>query len=753
MRTNSSDTHTCPRPARSLVGRAVRLLLATLVATAGLVGPPLDAQVRNRLVLVQYQLVSQTPVAEGVDYVFRARLYNLGPAIPGVVATLTGTSDAATLVDDSLVFGPIGRNQSAWSTDTATVRRFGRWRNLIGDYRWSFVIGAPNRPPTADAGPDQTVTPNSVAPLDGSASTDPDGDALTFEWQLAQAPAGSQAVLSDATAVRPTLPIDLAGTYVVSLVVRDGQNASAADTVTLSTANTAPVADAGPDQAVLVGQTVTLDGSASSDVDGDPVTYAWAWLSVPTGSTAALQEAASVAPQFTADRPGTYVVQLVVDDGRAASAADTVSVSTVNTPPVANAGADQAIVAGQRVTLDGGTSYDPDGDAIAFRWSISSAPAGSVLAIPNPTDPIIEFVADRPGDYVLQLVVNDGQEDSAADTVVVSTSNTTPVANAGPDQAGTPGRTVILDGSASGDADGHLLSYAWSIVSAPSGSLAALEDEASVSPTLMPDRPGSYVVQLIVHDGYVASAPDTVRIDVAEPLPFVRIEAVDAEAAELGRDPGVFRITRTGSTALPLQVTLRATGATQGTDYDSLEAEPVTTPGTVTFVVTIPSGQEAVELTITPRPDNVVEQPDEVAVLAIDPGAGYLVDLAREAGVTIADDPPIVTILAGDPNAAERGPDGVDTGRFDITRSGGDATVPLTVVFDVTGTATPGVDYDGLSGSQTAIEIPAGLSTATVFVVPIADSLAEPAETVIATIVVSQNYLAGTPNTALITIR
>ena len=73
-------------------------------------------------------------------------------------------------------------------------------------------------------------------------------------------PVGSSAALSDTTAVKPTFTVDKAGIYVVSLVVNDGTLNSEADTVTISTSNSAPVANAGADQTPLVNGTVTLDG-------------------------------------------------------------------------------------------------------------------------------------------------------------------------------------------------------------------------------------------------------------------------------------------------------------------------------------------------------------------------------------------------------------------------------------------------------------------------------------------------------------
>src|SRR5205823_2955371 len=105
---------------------------------------------------------------------------------------------------------------------------------------------------------------------------------------------------------------------------------------------------------------------------------------------------------------------------------DTVTISTENSRPVANAGPDQTVNVGAVVQLDGSGSFDADGDALTFKWSFTSRPLGStaVLSNPNITNPT--FVADVPGNYVAQLIVNDGFLDSLPDTVVI-TAGTEPV--------------------------------------------------------------------------------------------------------------------------------------------------------------------------------------------------------------------------------------------------------------------------------------------------------------------------------------
>jgi hypothetical protein len=97
--------------------------------------------------------------------------------------------------------------------------------------------------------------------------------------------------------------------------------------VIITSVNVAPVADAGPAQTVAVSALVILDGSGSSDANGDPFTYSWS-LSPPACSTTAVLAGANTAsPTFTVDCAGDYVVQLIVNDGTEDSAPDTVLIT------------------------------------------------------------------------------------------------------------------------------------------------------------------------------------------------------------------------------------------------------------------------------------------------------------------------------------------------------------------------------------------------------------------------------------------
>lgn len=280
--------------------------------------------------------------------------------------------------------------------------------------------------------------------------------------------------------------------------------------------NRLPIANAGLDQTVHPGTLVTLDGSGSADPDGNvPLSYAWSITGKPAGSTATLTNPTSVFPTFTPDLLGDYTVELVVTDSLGlASQPNQVVVSTFNSAPIANAGPDQAvIVLGTMVQLDGRLSDDENGDPITYFWTISAKPAGSAAVLNDPTLIGPSFVADVQGSYVVTLVVTDSfGAVSAPDTATISFQNVKPVANAGNNQAAVVGDTVFMDGSGSSDANGDPLTYGWSIVSAPVGSTAVLSDPTLAQTTLTPDVPGTYVVGLIVNDGFINSDPDNITI-------------------------------------------------------------------------------------------------------------------------------------------------------------------------------------------------------------------------------------------------
>jgi len=221
--------------------------------------------------------------------------------------------------------------------------------------------------------------------------------------------------------------------------------------------NIAPIANAGSDQSVNLGSTVTIDGSNSSDADGDSLSYTWSIVSAPVNSQASLIDSANVLATFSPDIPGQYVISLVVSDGAASSLADEVVITLENLVPIAHAGVDQTVVRNTTIILDGGASSDPEGATLV--------------------------------------------------------TNTFPVANAGGDKSVEQNTAIILDGSGSSDADNDTLRYQWIVISSPSGSQVSLSDANTASANFSADTIGIYEASLAVSDGYAQSS-DTISIVV-----------------------------------------------------------------------------------------------------------------------------------------------------------------------------------------------------------------------------------------------
>ena len=191
-----------------------------------------------------------------------------------------------------------------------------------------------------------------------------------------------------------------------------------------ASAGEAPTSEAGPNQAIHAGQLVTLDGSGSLDdtTATEALLYSWSFESVPTSSQlTVLDNADTVSPSFVADADGDFVVRLVVTDADGLSSLpDIVTVSSSNVAPTASAGFDVGAIVNQSVALDGSLSNDADFDTLSYSWTFSSRPAGSAAIIASPNSVSPSFVPDLAGNYVVELVVNDGLSSSAPDEVVIS---------------------------------------------------------------------------------------------------------------------------------------------------------------------------------------------------------------------------------------------------------------------------------------------------------------------------------------------
>ena len=354
----------------------------------------------------------------------------------------------------------------------------------------------PNAPPLAIAGSDQSVNAAATVALDGSASYDPEGSAITYNWSQT---GGTTVSLSGRTTAGPTFTAPQpAGNSVIltfSLTVTDEAGATDTDTinVTVNFVNAPPVADAGPTQTVSSNTQVTLDGSNSRDPDDGIATYAWTQIGLPS---VVLSNPGASQPTFISPDVGagsaSLNFSLTVTDGFGLSNTDTciVNVTAGNQPPTPNAGTDKDVFEGDEVTLDGTGSSDPDGSITAYQWVQASGPN---VTLSNPASATTTFTAPGfgtgGGSLTFQLTVTDDLGLQSTDTMIVNVDwlNLSPTANAGDDQTGAfsveEGQTVVLDGSASSDPDDGIAAYLWEQTG--TGTVVTLSDPTAVQPTFV----------------------------------------------------------------------------------------------------------------------------------------------------------------------------------------------------------------------------------------------------------------------------
>lgn len=349
---------------------------------------------------------SQTTLFAAVDLflydVVTNRLYQL-TATPLVNEQLV---DLTLLAD--------GQVRLVWASDEDGFDQ----RNIKGATFCLGTCGGPGGTFSANAGPDQIADEGTLVQLDGCGNA----GALTWTWtQVAGTPLVG---LSDATTCNPafTAPAVAPGGVVLTfrLEVSDWGARTASDTVdvTVRNVNRPPVTDAGDDQQVLEGTTVTLDGSSTFDPDGDALTYAWTQIAGPvvTLSNPAAESPTFAAP-FVSSGSEIFTFQLTASDGTD-SATDQVAITVenVNHAPIAAAGVDRSVAIGDPVTLNGSASSDPDGDALDYQWT---QVAGPVVALDGSRGAVATFTPSNPGTHVFRLTVSDAFGGSATDDVTI----------------------------------------------------------------------------------------------------------------------------------------------------------------------------------------------------------------------------------------------------------------------------------------------------------------------------------------------
>jgi hypothetical protein len=337
----------------------------------------------------------------------------------------------------------------------------------------------PNHVPVASAGNNQSEFKRTSVTLDGSGSSDSDGDSLSYAWSQTS---GASVTLSSNSAAKPSFTTPgVSGDLKFQLIVNDGKTSSPGSSVTITVTNRAPTAQVAAATSAGVATLFALDGSLSSDPDGDSLTYTWTQTS---GASVRLISAGTSKPSFVAPPSAdTLVFQLIVSDGEAQSAAvtETVNVqgSTATLPPTATAGSDQTSPKRAPVTLFGSASPL---NAI-YSWTQSSGASVTIMGANTATP---SFVAPAGvADLVFALVASSGGLSSQPSFVTVHVVNTAPSVSGLALSPAAPRRGDGITANASifdVDQDPLNVSYSWTrngiVVAAATGASYPLGNQA-----------------------------------------------------------------------------------------------------------------------------------------------------------------------------------------------------------------------------------------------------------------------------------
>ncbi|WP_181373086.1 PKD domain-containing protein [Massilia glaciei] len=397
-----------------------------------------SAPVSNIVISATYTGVSATKPTQQL---------NVGAAI---VFDATGSTDAdgdVVTTTWTLIEKPAGSN-AAMSTSGLTSRLVldvkgvfkVRARGTDAHGAWSesiYVIDANNVAPVTMVLTSVTAAPGGGAAtlaaatgymvaFNGSGSTDPDGSALTYAWTITSKPAGSTAALSSSSGVTSQIIPDVLGNYVVKMTATDSAGASSSFVTTIEVKNRRPIAaissnatpvalPSGPAIRLPLNTVVTLRGTSSVDADGDALVYSWSMTSKPAGSVAVLSSASGSSVQITPEKNGSYIVLLRVTDAAGAFSEQSLSIEVGNYAPVAVTDKNRiTILTGVATTASAALSYDEDGEALTYQWTIDAHPLGSVATIAAPSSPTLSFTPDLVGTYVAAVTVSDGKNSSVA---------------------------------------------------------------------------------------------------------------------------------------------------------------------------------------------------------------------------------------------------------------------------------------------------------------------------------------------------
>lgn len=400
-------------------------------------------------------------------------------SLPRNVVTLDGSASndpdgMIKIYKWTKVTAPMGDTSEITNSDTVKTTVTGL---IAGNYSFKLTVTdnnaasnsttitvivnvAGNQPPIAKAGANQTIIlPVNTVKLDGSASYDPENNIARYEWTKLSTPTGDPSIITNGDQTNPIVSGLISGTYTFKLTVTDDKGLFSVDTVAV-TVDVPPVAKAlAPSTITLPTNTVTLDGSTSTDIDGIIKTYQWTKTAVPAGDVSKITNDGIAKTTVTGLIAGKYTFKLKVTDNNGASDSTTVSV-TVNKVaeiPLPKASGQTIWMPTSTVILDGSASTDYDGTTttgLTYLWEYVSAPTIFDPTINNATiaKPTISDLIDNVT-YTFKLTVTNAKGLSASINVKVTVKIPLPGTWEGSATTGSFALTLRIDANNSIKAD------------------------------------------------------------------------------------------------------------------------------------------------------------------------------------------------------------------------------------------------------------------------------------------------------------
>jgi hypothetical protein len=410
------------------------------------------------------------------------------------------------------------------------VRRVALWSQSLARELASIPVSA-NSPTVSLSAPASGASLPASGPVNVAwSASDADGDPLTASvlasddngttWRPLVTGATGTSTTIDAANLRGSHG---AATSRLRVLVSDGALTASADSGPLTVAGVAPqvrITSLRAGMAFSSGQTVPLEASATDRDDGNIDAASVRWSSDRDGplGTGALAYAGPLSI-------GTHNITVTVTDidGQSRSASVSIVVDrkmTLGAPPVANAGLDQTGVEGGTVTLDASGSSDPDGDPLAYSWSIVSTPAGIEAPAFGGAPQHPTFVVPNEGVYVVRLTVSDGRNSPVSDDMKVTAVNDPPhvkITSPSLDALFPKGPvTVRASFTDAGLLDEHTCTVTWDVDQATSpvpGTVSEVSHTCSATQML---GAGVYTVRVSVNDG-TATGSATAQLVVYDP--------------------------------------------------------------------------------------------------------------------------------------------------------------------------------------------------------------------------------------------